>query len=100
MGFRDAGAIGFSQQVEIALHLSFAGAMQHGSLIRNDPCRTGAKKLLIEKIDERFRSARQRRRELERDPGLVEAALRRGAERARGEARETMRQVREAVGLR
>ena len=74
---------------------ALAGRYRAGGLGYGD-----AKKLLIEKIDERFRSARQRRRELERDPGLVEASLRRGAERARGEARETMRQVREAVGLR
>jgi len=72
---------------------ALAGRYRAGGLGYGD-----AKKLLIEKIDERFRSARQRRSELERDPGLVEASLRRGAERARGEARETMRQVREAVG--
>ncbi len=59
-----------------------------------------AKKLLIEKIDGHFRAARAKRKELEKDPERVEAALRRGAERAGTIARETMRRVREAVGLR
>jgi tryptophanyl-tRNA synthetase len=59
-----------------------------------------AKKLVIEQIDRRFAGARDKRRELERQPERVEAALRSGAERAGKVARETMRQVREAVGLR
>ena len=59
-----------------------------------------AKKLLIEKIDETFRPARERRRELEKHPERVEQALASGAERAGAIARETMRQVREAVGIR
>ncbi|MEP6768890.1 MAG: tryptophan--tRNA ligase [Acidobacteriota bacterium] len=59
-----------------------------------------AKTLLIEKIDARFEPARAKRRELEKDPERVEAALRRGAERAGAVAQETMRRVREAVGLR
>ncbi len=58
-----------------------------------------AKKMLIEEIDARFAPARAKRRELEKDPERVEAALRRGAERAGAEARETMRQVREAAGI-
>ena len=59
-----------------------------------------AKKLLIDQIDRRFAPARAKRRELESQPERVEAALQRGAERAGKVARETMRQVREAVGLR
>ena len=59
-----------------------------------------AKKLLIEEIDETFRPARERRRELEKHPEWVEQALASGAERAGAIARETMRQVREAVGIR
>ena len=59
-----------------------------------------AKKMLIEEIDRRFAPAREKRRELEREPERVEAALRRGAERAGAIARDTMRQVREAVGIR
>jgi tryptophanyl-tRNA synthetase len=58
------------------------------------------KKLLLAKIDAHFASARAKRKELERHPSVVETALRRGAEKAGAEARETMRLVREAVGLR
>jgi tryptophanyl-tRNA synthetase len=58
------------------------------------------KKLLIGKIDAHFAEARARRKDLERHPGAVEAALRQGAARARAEAQETMRLVREATGLR
>jgi len=59
-----------------------------------------AKKLLVEKIDSHFAQARARRKELEKNPDAVEAALRRGAEKAGAEAKETMRLVREATGLR
>ena len=58
------------------------------------------KKLLLAKIDSHFAAARARRKDLERHPSIVEDALRRGAEKARTEARETMRLVREATGLR
>jgi len=58
------------------------------------------KKLLLGKIDSQFAQARARRKELENHPSIVEAALRKGAEKARTEAQETMRLVREAVGLR
>jgi tryptophanyl-tRNA synthetase len=58
------------------------------------------KKMLIRKIDDHFAPARARRKELQQHPGVVEAALRKGAERAGAEAKETMRLVREAVGLR
>jgi tryptophanyl-tRNA synthetase len=59
-----------------------------------------AKKMLIAKIDEMFSPARARRRELEKEPEKVEAVLRRGAEKANAVADRTMREVREAVGLR
>ncbi|MEO8432579.1 MAG: tryptophan--tRNA ligase [Acidobacteriota bacterium] len=59
-----------------------------------------AKKMLIAEIEKRFAPARERRRELERDPSTVDAVLARGARRAGDVARETMREVREAVGLR
>ncbi len=59
-----------------------------------------AKKLLIGQIDQRFGPAREKRRALEQEPQKVEAALKSGAERAGSVARETMRRVREAVGLR
>jgi tryptophanyl-tRNA synthetase len=55
---------------------------------------------LLTKIDSHFASARARRRELERHPSVVEEALRTGAARAGAEAKETMRLVREAVGIR
>ena len=58
------------------------------------------KKQLLGKIDSHFASARARRKDLERHPSVVEDALRKGAARARAEAQETMRLVREAVGLR
>ena len=58
------------------------------------------KKMLIEKIDVHFAPARVRRKELEKHPEVVEGVLRKGAEKAGAEAKETMRRVREAVGLR
>jgi tryptophanyl-tRNA synthetase len=58
-----------------------------------------AKKMLIAKIDEAFSSARARRRALEKEPETVEAALRKGAQRANAVANETMREVRRAIGL-
>ena len=58
------------------------------------------KKMLIEKIETYFAPARVRRKELEKHSDAVEAALKRGAEKAGAEAKETMRLVREAVGLR
>ncbi|HKA35796.1 MAG TPA: tryptophan--tRNA ligase [Thermoanaerobaculia bacterium] len=58
------------------------------------------KKMLLSKIDSHFAAARARRKDLERHPSIVDSALRKGAERARTEAQETMRLVREATGLR
>jgi tryptophanyl-tRNA synthetase len=58
-----------------------------------------AKKALFAKIDAFFAPARERRKQLERDPGLVEEALAAGAKRAREVAQVTMRLVRERVGL-
>jgi tryptophanyl-tRNA synthetase len=58
-----------------------------------------AKQALLDKIDGHFRDARERRRELARDPDYVEGVLRQGAERARAEARQTMALVREAIGM-
>ena len=59
-----------------------------------------AKKLLLERIDRHFAAAREKRKELAADPETVERVLRRGAERARAVATETLREVREATGLR
>jgi tryptophanyl-tRNA synthetase len=56
--------------------------------------------MLVQKVDAYFAPARARRKEMEQHPSIVEAALRRGAEKAGAEAKETMRLVSEAVGLR
>jgi len=58
-----------------------------------------AKGLLLQKIDAHFAPARQRRKELGSDAAYVEEVLRKGADRARKEAQQTMKLVREAVGF-
>jgi tryptophanyl-tRNA synthetase len=55
------------------------------------------KKLLAEIMIETLRPIRERREQLERDPGQVWAALRRGNQQARERAGETMEVVRKAV---
>ncbi len=66
-----------------------AGGMGYGEV----------KQMLLEKIDTFFAPAREKRKQLVSEPERVEAALRRGAEKARAEARKTMALVREAVGF-
>jgi tryptophanyl-tRNA synthetase len=58
-----------------------------------------AKKMLLAKIDAYFAAARERRKQLECDPGRVEEVLQAGARRAREVAQVTMRLVRQAVGI-
>jgi tryptophanyl-tRNA synthetase len=58
-----------------------------------------AKQLLLAKIDERFSPAREKRKELAAQPELVEAVLQNGARRARAEAEQTMKLVRQAIGI-
>jgi tryptophanyl-tRNA synthetase len=58
-----------------------------------------AKKALLAKIDAYFAPFRERRKELERNPGIVEEALATGAARARSVARVTLRVVRERLGM-
>jgi tryptophanyl-tRNA synthetase len=58
-----------------------------------------AKTMLLEKVNEYFAQARERRKQLAADPEYVEGVLRSGAQRARAEARKTMALVREAVGM-
>ncbi|HEV3118084.1 MAG TPA: tryptophan--tRNA ligase, partial [Gemmataceae bacterium] len=58
-----------------------------------------AKQLLLEKIEQYFAPARERRKQLVNDPDFVENILRKGAQRARAEAQKTMALVREAVGM-
>lgn len=58
-----------------------------------------AKKLLLEKINAYFAPAREKRKKLAADPEYVEGVLRRGAQKARAEAKATMALVRKAVGM-
>jgi tryptophanyl-tRNA synthetase len=58
-----------------------------------------AKKRLLEKINDYFGPARQRRKELAANLDHVEDVLRRGAQRARAEARKTIALAREVVGM-
>ncbi len=58
-----------------------------------------AKTLLLAKIDAQFAAARERRKKLARDPGLVEEVLSAGAKRARAVAQVTLQLVRQAVGI-
>jgi tryptophanyl-tRNA synthetase len=58
-----------------------------------------AKKALLAALDQRFGPARERRRQLAADPGLVEDVLRTGGARARAEAQRTLAAAREASGL-
>ena len=58
-----------------------------------------AKTILLNKIDAYFAPFRERRKELERDPGVIDEALVQGARRAREVARVTMQLVRDRVGL-
>ncbi|MBU1692798.1 MAG: tryptophan--tRNA ligase [Verrucomicrobia bacterium] len=57
------------------------------------------KKQLFEMFDAHFAPLRQRRAELEKNLDHVQTVLRRGAERARAVAGETLRRARQAVGL-
>ena len=58
-----------------------------------------AKQALLEKINEYFAAARQKRKELANNLDYVEEVLVKGARKARAEARKTMELVRTAVGL-
>jgi tryptophanyl-tRNA synthetase len=58
------------------------------------------KAALVQKIDQHFSTARERRKELAKRPDEVEDILRAGARRAREEAQKTMELVRSACGLR
>jgi tryptophanyl-tRNA synthetase len=57
------------------------------------------KKELFEAIWSYFEPMRRRRRELEGDPGYVDSVLAAGAQRANALAGETVRKVRQAIGL-
>jgi len=57
------------------------------------------KKLLAEIMIEKLRPIRARREEIDRDPGIVWGVLRKGNEKARHRAAETMARVREAMKI-
>jgi tryptophanyl-tRNA synthetase len=64
--------------------------------------RTGCvetKQLLADRIIEHFRPMRERRAELAADPDLVERVVAQGAARVRPIAEQTMREVRDAMGI-
>jgi tryptophanyl-tRNA synthetase len=58
-----------------------------------------AKALLLTKIDNYFAAARERRKQLVRNPALVEEVLTSGARRARAVAQVTLQLARQAVGI-
>jgi tryptophanyl-tRNA synthetase len=58
-----------------------------------------AKAALLAKIDGYFQPFREKRKQLAANAEYVDEALRKGARKARAEARETMKLVREAVGM-
>jgi tryptophanyl-tRNA synthetase len=58
-----------------------------------------AKSLLLAKIDAHFAEARERRKHLARNAGVVEEVLQAGARRARQVAQVTLQLVRQAVGI-
>jgi tryptophanyl-tRNA synthetase len=58
-----------------------------------------AKGMLLTKIDEHFGPFREKRKALAADPATVDDVLKRGAAKARAEARATMTLVREAAGF-
>ncbi len=58
-----------------------------------------AKKLLLEKILEKFDDARREFAKLVKKPAEVEQILKRGGEKAREEARKNLEEIRERVGL-
>jgi tryptophanyl-tRNA synthetase len=66
-----------------------AGGMGYGDV----------KKRLLELVNEYFAPFRERRRELEKDPGYVRDVLKDGGARARAVAQDVMERVREATGL-
>jgi tryptophanyl-tRNA synthetase len=91
----------FATQAELAEMVEL-----YRSPMRNADARGGrpfgygdAKQMLLAKIDAYFAPARERRKLLVRNPGLVEDALVAGAKRARAVAQVTMQLVRQAVGL-
>ena len=73
---------------------ALADAFRKGGLGYGD-----AKKALLEKVQAYFAPAREKRRELEARPDVVEDILRDGVARARAETAELMNDVRRAAGV-
>ena len=78
------------EETEELRKLYLAGGMGYGT----------AKQMLYEKYISYFAPMRERRKELENDPSVVESVLKDGAERARMVASETLARARKAIGLR
>jgi tryptophanyl-tRNA synthetase len=87
-------------QAEVAELAELYRNPMRGSEARGRPFGYGdAKTMLLNKIDHFFAAARERRKQLARDPGFVEEVLAAGARRARAVAQVTLQLVREAVGI-
>jgi len=79
-----------TEEEKVALAARYrAGGMGYGE----------AKKMLLEKINAHFAPARAKRKQLAAQPEYVEEVLKKGARKARTEARATMALVRQAVGM-
>lgn len=74
---------------------AFADRFRKGGMGYGD-----AKKFLLEKILETFRPFKEKRRQLERSPEIVEKILEDGAMKVRKTTLKTLEKVREATGLR
>src|SRR5262249_15255297 len=86
-----------------ALYSLFASEQEKAALAERYRAGTvgygDAKGMLLEKINAYFGPFRQKRKDLAARPEYLEEVLRRGARKARAEARKTMELVRQAVGM-
>ena len=70
-----------------------------GPVPRRAAWATARRRMLLEKIDDLFGPAREKRKQLAADPAIVEGVLQQGAAKARAEAEATMKLVRAAAGF-
>ncbi len=91
----------FADDAELAKMRSlYANPMEDAETREGRPFGYGdAKRMLLDRINAYFGPFRERRKELAARPEYVEDVLKRGAEKARAEARKTMELVRAAVGM-
>lgn len=90
----------FATQAEVAEMAELYRNPMRGAETRGRPFGYGdAKSMLLNKIDAHFAAARERRKQLARDPGFVEEVLAAGARRARAVAQVTLQLVRQTVGI-